>query len=233
MNSDLISAVGITGTFVPNCNKNNIWHQLGQWHTIISTLQVTQTDGVTHTLAVTVYWPSGWRFYPTVCKLIINIYFRGMIFTWNHIFLWLYKTLQSSITDTSGLHESQETSILAKCHYSSEEAGSLQRPWAFFPLHAVSSAHRPWDTQRQYKQSHIMDSHNKLTLGSGWCSTQLMPVLIRAWKYYLGLAARSKKSILSQVINSALSDCSPIPGSSMSLSWLLPLKFSLWLALSR
>lgn len=58
-----------------------------------------------------------------------------------------------------------------------------------------------------------MDSHNKLTLGSGWCSTQLMPVLIRAWKYYLGLAARSKKSILSQVINSALSDCSPIPGS--------------------
>lgn len=88
------------------------------------------------------------------------------------------------------------------------------------------------DTQRRYKQSHIMDSHNKLTLGSGWCSTQLMPVLIRAWKYYLGLAARSKKSILSQVINSALSDCSPIPGSSMSLSWLLPLKFSLWLALS-
>lgn len=96
----------------------------------------------------------------------------------------------------------------------------------------VSSAHRPRDTQKQYKQSHIMDSHNKLTLGSGWCSTQLMPVLIRAWKYYLGLAARSKKSILSQVINSALSDCSPIPGSSMSLSWLLPLKFSLWLALS-
>lgn len=77
-----------------------------------------------------------------------------------------------------------------------------------------------------------MDSHNKLTLGSGWCSTQLMPVLIRAWKYYLSLAARSKKSILSQVINSALSDCSPIPGSSMSLSWLLPLKYSLWLALS-
>lgn len=99
-------------------------------------------------------------------------------------------------------------------------------------LPSVSGAQRPWDTQRQYKQSHIMDSHNKLTLGSGWCSTQLMPVLIRAWKYYLGLAACSKKSILSQVINSALSDCSPIPGSSMSLSWLLPLKYSLWLALS-
>ncbi len=109
-----------------------------------------------------------------------------------------------------------------------------QRPlvFLFFFLPTVSGAHRPRDTQRQYKQSHIMDSHNKLTLGSGWCSTQLMPVLIRAWKYYLGLAARSKKSILSQVINSALSDCSPIPGSSMSLSWLLPLKFSLWLALS-
>lgn len=95
----------------------------------------------------------------------------------------------------------------------------------------LSSAHDARDTQKRYKQSHIMDSHNKLTLGSGWCSTQLMPVLIRAWKYYLGLAASSKKSILSQVINSALSDCSPIPGSSMSLSWLLPLKFSLWLAL--
>lgn len=102
----------------------------------------------------------------------------------------------------------------------------------FFFVPTVSGARRPRDTQRRYKQSHIMDSHNKLTLGSGWCSTQLMPVLIRAWKYYLGLAARSKKSILSQVINSALSDCSPIPGSSMSLSWLLPLKFSLWLALS-
>lgn len=107
-----------------------------------------------------------------------------------------------------------------------------QRSCVFLPLPTVSSAYRPWNTQKQYKQSHIMDSHNKLTLGSGWCSTQLMPVLIRAWKYYLGLAARSKKSILSQVINSALSDCSPIPGSSMSLSWLLPLKFSLWLALS-
>lgn len=110
------------------------------------------------------------------------------------------------------------------------------RAWVFsfffLFLPTVSGACRPRDTQRQYKQSHIMDSHNKLTLGSGWCSTQLMPVLIRAWKYYLGLAARSKKSILSQVINSALSDCSPIPGSSMSLSWLLPLKFSLWLALS-
>lgn len=108
--------------------------------------------------------------------------------------------------------------------------------WIFFdsgPYCSSSSsdAHAPWDTQRQYKQSHIMDSRNKLTLGSGWCSTQLMPVLIRAWKYYLGLAARSKKSILSQVINSALSDCSPIPGSPMSLSCLLPLKFSLWLAL--
>lgn len=99
-------------------------------------------------------------------------------------------------------------------------------------LQQLSSAHNARDTQKRYKQSHIMDSHNKLTLGSGWCSTQLMPVLIRAWKYYLGLAASSKKSILSQVINSALSDCSPIPGSSMSLSWLLPLKFSLWLALS-
>lgn len=99
-------------------------------------------------------------------------------------------------------------------------------------LQQLSSAHDAQDTQKRYKQSHIMDSHNKLTLGSGWCSTQLMPVLIRAWKYYLGLAASSKKSILSQVINSALSDCSPIPGSSMSLSWLLPLKFSLWLALS-
>lgn len=106
------------------------------------------------------------------------------------------------------------------------------RPLFFF-LHTMSGAHsRPQDTQRQNKQSHIMDSHNKLTLGSGWCSTQLMPVLIRAWKYYLGLAARSKKSILSQVINSALSDCSPIPGSSMSPSWLVPLKFFLWLALS-
>lgn len=126
--------------------------------------------------------------------------------------------------------------VFAKCHYNSEEAEGLlwQRPLVFlFFLPTVSGAHRPQDTQRRYyKQSHIMDSHNKLTLGSGWCSTQLMPVLIRAWKYYLGLAARSKKSILSQVINSALSDCSPIPGSSMSLSWLLPLKYSLWLALS-
>lgn len=129
-----------------------------------------------------------------------------------------------------------KTPIFAKCHYNSGEVEGLlwQRPLAFlfFFLPTVSGAHRPRDTQRQYKQSHIMDSHNKLTLGSGWCSTQLMPLLIRAWKYYLGLAARSKKSILSQVINSALSDCSPIPGSSMSLSWLLPLKFSLWLALS-
>lgn len=97
-------------------------------------------------------------------------------------------------------------------------------PTALF-LVTVVCAHRPWDSQSPYKQSHIMDSHNKLTLGSGRCSTQLMPVLIRAWKYYLGLAARSKKSILSQVINSALSDCSPIPGSSMSLYWLLPLNF--------
>ena len=118
---------------------------------------------------------------------------------------------------------------------SGEVEGLLSKTPSVFPfsLPTVSSAHRPQDTQRRYyKQSHIMDSHNKLTLGSGWCSTQLMPVLIRAWKYYLGLAACSKKSILSQVINSALSDCSPIPGSSMSLSWLLPLKYSVWLALS-
>lgn len=86
----------------------------------------------------------------------------------------------------------------------------------------VSNAHRALDAQKQYKQSHIMESHNKLTLGSGWCSTQLMPVLIRAWKYYLSLAASSKKSILSQVINSALSDCSPIPGSSVSCPAFLP-----------
>lgn len=157
-------------------------------------------------------------------------------------------TLQNSITDTRSLWVTGNlTKHLflpkekkggrekeKKCHYNSGEVDCLlwQKPLVFFLfLPTVSGAHRPWDTQRQYKQSHIMDSHNKLTLGSGWCSTQLMPVLIRAWKYYLGLAARSKKSIVSQVINSALSDCSPIPGSSMSLSWLLPLKFSLWLAL--
>lgn len=158
------------------------------------------------------------------------------------MYVTVYLTLQNSFTDTSSLlymshRKPCKTPIFVKCHYNSGEVeGSLwQRPLVFFFyfLPTVSGAHRPRDTQRQYKQSHIMDSHNKLTLGSGWCSTQLMPVLIRAWKYYLGLAARSKKSILSQVINSALSDCSPIPGSSMSLSWLLPLKFSLWLALSR
>lgn len=156
----------------------------------------------------------------------------------------VYLTLQNSITDTSGLYESHwkpcKTPIFLQNVITTVGKWRVllwQNPLVFFLLFfvflpTVSGARRPWDTQRQYKQSHIMDSHNKLTLGSGWCSTQLMPVLIRAWKYYLGLAARSKKSILSQVINSALSDCSPIPGSSMSLSWLLPLKLSLWLALS-
>lgn len=146
-------------------------------------------------------------------------------------------TLQNSFTDTSSVYESQETLQNTNfCKMSLQQCGSgrftlTEALVFFFILPTVSGAHRAQDTQKQYKQSHIMDSHNKLTLGSGWCSTQLMPVLIRAWKYYLGLAASSKKSILSQVINSALSDCSPIPGSSMSLSWLLPLKFSLWLAL--
>lgn len=37
----------------------------------------------------------------------------------------------------------------------------------FFFLPTMSGADKPRDTQRQYKQSHIMDSHNKLMLESG------------------------------------------------------------------
>lgn len=102
--------------------------------------------------------------------------------------------------------------------------------FSVFHLHCLALANSaPWpQTQKKRTSNHTSWAHNKLTRGSGWCSTQLMPVLIRAWKYYLGLAARSKKSIVSQVINSALSDCSRMPGSCMSLRWPLCLWNSLY-----